>query len=93
MIPDLELHDSKELLNSLEVENWKHTLRQSDLCFQELWSQLITFNMRVKGFVRMLEKLLFESVSQVKYNFIGVCFNRKGEEVNFKVDVIFSKIL
>ena len=48
--------------------------------------------MRVKSFVCMLEKLFFKSVSQVKHDFVSVCFNSKGEKVNFKIYVVITQV-
>ena len=49
--------------------------------------------MRVKGFVGMLKKLIFKSVSQIKHDFVSVSFNSKGEEINFKIYIVIGQVL
>ena len=41
----------------------------------------------------MLEKLLLKSVTKVENNFVSVGFDGKCEEIDLKVNIIFSKVL
>jgi hypothetical protein len=52
--------------------------------FQELLV-LITLNMCIDGLLVMKENLLFESISQVKDDFISVGFDSESKEINFKL--------
>ena len=93
MIPNFEFHDCQELLDGIEIEDGQHTLREGDLGFQELGSQLITADMGVKGLDSMLEQLLLKSVSEIEDDLVSVGFNGEGEEINLEIDVVLSQIL
>jgi len=49
--------------------------------------------MGVQGLDGVLEQLLFKSITKIEHDFIGIRFNSKSEEINFKINVILSKIL
>ena len=48
---------------------------------------LVALDVGVDGLLRVLENLVFESVAQVEHDFVSICFDGVGEEVDFELDI------
>ena len=93
VIEDLEVHDCQELLDTIEVENWKQRLRQEELGLQELGCVLITLYMALNGLACIRVDLLFESISEVEDDIVSVGLDSEGKEVDVELGALHGQVL